>query len=142
MPESPPKFMAAADALGLEIHDSRELLRLVRQGLPFACLDRLAQVLALELGGLAELLQISTRTLARRRQSGQLSSVESDRAARVARLWSHALRVFGGQERALAWLKRENMALGGVVPLSLLDTDLGVSQVDDSLTRIEHGVFA
>lgn len=132
----------AADALGLEIHDNRELLRLVRQGLPFVCLDRLAQVLALELGGLADLLQISARTLARRRQSGQLSAAESDRAARVARVWSHAMRVFGSQERALAWLKRENMALGGVVPLSLLDTDLGVSQVDGSLTRIEHGVFA
>lgn len=33
-------------------------------------------------------------------------------------------------------------ALGGEVPLNLLDTEAGVEQVDDILTRIEYGVYS
>jgi len=43
---------------------------------------------------------------------------------------------------ALNWLQSPNAALGGVTPLSLLDTDIGADGVLDTLGRIEHGVFA
>ena len=35
-----------------------------------------------------------------------------------------------------------NHALSGETPLSQMDTDAGVHQVDDVLTRIEYGVYA
>ncbi|HJN73534.1 MAG TPA: MbcA/ParS/Xre antitoxin family protein [Myxococcota bacterium] len=63
------------------------------------------------------------------------------RNVRIARVASHAVDVFGSSERAAAWLRRGNRGLGGVVPLSLLDTDIGAERVDDVLTRIEHAVI-
>ncbi len=44
-------------------------------------------------------------------------------------------------ESALDWLKSPNRALGGAVPLELLDTDAGTVMVDDVLTRLVPIVF-
>ena len=40
------------------------------------------------------------------------------------------------------WLHTANRALGGQMPLQLLDTDLGSRQVEEILGRIEYGVFS
>ena len=45
-------------------------------------------------------------------------------------------------EPALAWLKADNAALGGITPLSLLDTDIGAHQVAEVLVRLDHGIFS
>ena len=61
---------------------------------------------------------------------------------RLARVVERAETVFEETAAALAWLQSPNAALGGVTPLSLLDTDVGADSVLDTLGRIEHGVFA
>lgn len=71
-----------------------------------------------------------------------LSTEESAKLLRFARVVERAEEVFEAAEPALAWLKADNAALGGVTPLSLLDTDIGADSVLDTLGRIEHGVFA
>ena len=38
------------------------------------------------------------------------------------------------------WIQTPNAALGKQQPLTLLDTDIGVQQVDQVLGRIEHGI--
>jgi len=40
------------------------------------------------------------------------------------------------------WLEREQIGLGGRVPLSMLTTDPGRDQVEKLLLRIEHGVYS
>ena len=40
------------------------------------------------------------------------------------------------------WLREPSRALGGAIPLSLLDTADGFTGVMDELGRIEHGVFS
>ena len=71
-----------------------------------------------------------------------LSTEESAKLLRFARVVERAEEFFQAAEPALAWLKADNAALGGVTPLSLLDTDIGADSVLDTLGRIEHGVFA
>lgn len=61
---------------------------------------------------------------------------------RLARVIERAEVVFGGLEMAVDWLKSQNIALSGLTPLSLMDTDVGSESVLDTLGRIEHGVFA
>ncbi len=58
------------------------------------------------------------------------------------RVVERAETVFEAPDSALNWLQSPNASLGGVTPLSLLDTDLGADSVLDTLGRIEHGVFA
>ena len=51
-------------------------------------------------------------------------------------------KVLGGQAQAVRWLRSPNQALGGRIPLELLDTDLGRRQIEEILGRIEQGVYS
>ena len=86
---------------------------------------------------LLELLDISESTARRRQTAHALKCVESDRTLRIARLFARAEDVFEDRAKARAWLQRPNRALGGVTPLSLLDTELGAREVETTLGRIE-----
>src|SRR5450756_2329823 len=80
--------------------------------------------------------------VARRKREGMLTSEESAKLLRLARVVGRAHEVFEDLNAALNWLKSPNAALAGAAPLSLLDTDIGAESVLDTLGRIEHGVFA
>ena len=114
----------------------------VRNGLPASVIDSLSKAIELSQADLGRAVGIPERTLARRKREGVLSSEESTKILRLARVVGRASEVFYGREAAMAWLKASNASLGGAAPLSLLDTDIGVETVLDTLGRIEHGVFA
>ena len=115
---------------------------LVRRGLPAASVDSVVRLTRIAQTELANALAIPERTLARRKREGVLSPEESAKFVRFARVVERAEEVFEGTASALAWIKTENPALGGVTPLSLLDIDIGADTVLDTLGRIEQGVFA
>lgn len=115
---------------------------LVRRGLPAASVDSIVRLTCIAQTELAKALGIPDRTLARRKREGVLSPEESAKFVRFARVVERAEAVFEDQVAALAWLRSDNPALGGVTPLSLMDTELGADTVLDTLGRIEHGVFA
>lgn len=114
----------------------------VRRGLPARALDAVAKAVELTQSELSATLAIPQRTLIRRKKQGTLSTDESAKLLRVARILQRATAVFEDHASALHWLKSPNRSLGGVTPLSLLDTDLGAEAVTETLGRIEHGVFA
>lgn len=120
----------------------RDWIPLVRQGLPAASIDSVVRLTRIAQAELAKALAIPERTLARRKREGVFSPEESAKLVRFARVVERAEEVFEDTPSALGWLKAENPALGGVTPLSLLDTDIGADTVLDTLGRIEHGVFA
>lgn len=66
----------------------------------------------------------------------------SDQSERVARIIAKAVEVLGSLEQAQAWLKSPNRALGGEVPLDLLDTEIGARQVDEILIRLDFCLFS
>lgn len=59
-----------------------------------------------------------------------------------ARIAARAEDIFEDAQIAKNWLRRPNQALGGEMPLNLLDTETEVNQVEDVLTRIEYGVYS
>lgn len=93
----------------------------------------------LTLKELAAALDLSARSLQRRRRSGKLARHESDRLYRLARLVAIANEYFGDPERAKRWLKHPNRALGGIAPVAMIDTELGARQVENILGRIAYG---
>jgi putative toxin-antitoxin system antitoxin component (TIGR02293 family) len=68
-----------------------------------------------------------------------LDAATSERVVRIADITRLAQETFGGQGNAVAWLKKENRALGGVSPLSLLDTGPGADEVRKILSAISYG---
>lgn len=115
---------------------------LVRRGLSARAFDALAAALHLSRSELASVTAIPERTLARRIREGTLTSEESVKVLRVARVAARAAEVFENLDAAIDWMKASNAALEGATPLSLLDTDVGAESVMDTLGRIEHGVYA
>ena len=114
---------------------------LVRQGLSSAAVDSIAGTIRVTQPELARALGIPERTLARRKREGTLTSEESAKLVRLARVVARAVETFEGLEAAIDWLKSPNAAMSGATPLSLLDTDIGAESVLDTLGRIAHGVF-
>ena len=134
-------LLGGADVLLDEPRSPLEWVALVRRGIPSGAVDSLAASTRLTQAELAAALGIPARTLVRRKREGSLSSEESGRLLRLARVVERATEVFEDLDASLDWLKSENAALSGVTPLSLLDTDIGAETVLDTLGRIEHGVF-
>jgi putative toxin-antitoxin system antitoxin component (TIGR02293 family) len=93
----------------------------------------------LTLKELATALDLSPRSLQRRRRTGRLARYESDRLYRLARIVALANEFLGDHERAVHWLKRPNRALGGISPVAALDTELGARQVENILGRLAYG---
>lgn len=86
---------------------------------------------------------IPLRTLKHRRQRQEsLSAEESDRLARVARLWEFAVKVFGDQDKARRWLTKPKIRFEERTPLSMTRSSAGGDAVEEMLGQIEEGMFA
>jgi putative toxin-antitoxin system antitoxin component (TIGR02293 family) len=119
-----------------------ETVRRIRAGLPMVEFEALRELLGLGAEDLARYLYISRSTLVRRRRSGRLDMLESDRLLRFARLYARALDVLGEDGAARDWLRAPARALGFVSPLEFAETEAGAREVEALLGRIEHGVFS
>ena len=126
-------------ALGRSLSTDRELREAIREGFPPAVVEELMRASGLTLKELASALDLSPRSLQRRRQSGRLARFESDRLYRLARIVAIANEYLGDQKRTMNWLKRPNRALGGIAPVAAIDTELGARQVENILGRIAYG---
>ena len=130
--------LGGARVLGRSLTSDRELRQAIREGFPHAVLGELLRSSGLTLKELADALDLSSRSLQRRRR-GRLAQFESDRLYRMARLLALARESLGDDARAGRWFKRANRALGGVAPIAAIDTELGARQVENLLGRIAYG---
>ena len=111
------------------------------EGLPLATLDALAAAgfTAAEIGDLV----INPRTLRHRRARREaLAPEEAERAVRLGRLLATASDVLGGRDVAWEWLRAPNPSLERARPIDLLRTEIGARMVEETLVRLEHGLFA
>lgn len=131
--------LGGKQALGQTLASETELREAIRKGFPPAVVEEVMRASGLTLKELAVALDLSPRSLQRRRRSGRLARYESDRLYRLARIVALANEFLGDHEKAIRWLKRPNRALGGTAPVAVLDTELGSRQVENILGRIAYG---
>jgi len=133
------KELGGHQTLGRTLSNERDLREAIREGFRSAVVEELMRASGLSLKELAESLDLSPRSLQRRRRSGRLARFESDRLYRLARIVALARQNLGNQELAMRWLKRANRALGGLAPIAAIDTEPGARQVENVLGRIAYG---
>jgi putative toxin-antitoxin system antitoxin component (TIGR02293 family) len=133
------KELGGRSVLGRNLASQRDLSDAIREGFPPAVVEELMRASGLTLKELADALDLSPRSLQRRRRSGRLARFESDRLYRMARIVALAQQSLGDRESAVRWLKRPNRALGNVPPVNSMDTELGARQVENVLGRIAYG---
>ena len=137
------EVLGGRKVLGKAIRKPDDLAQLIRRGLPAGSITALAEKLDLGNGVLSGKLGIPQRTLTRRlSKRSRLTSAESDRTVRLARVYATAVEMIGDEAKAVAWLHTPNRALGGERPLDQLDTDMGARMVEDILGRIAYGVYS
>jgi putative toxin-antitoxin system antitoxin component (TIGR02293 family) len=136
------QLLGGRRVLGKDLESSLELVAVVRNGLPYEALEAVTSFLGISVESAAASLQLPLRTLARRKESNRFDGQESERIVRLAALFAEAIATLGAVRWARDWISASNRALGGVVPMTLLDTDVGARAVEDVLLRIGHGVYS
>lgn len=137
-----PAESAHPSLMGLEVEPSRRFSTEIMEGLPYSAFDHLRDNTGLTRKELSSLAGITARTLARRKESGRLEPEESDRTARLSRVFAAALDLFEHDaDAAREWMSRERRALGGETPWRMARTEPGAREVEALVGRLEHGVF-
>jgi putative toxin-antitoxin system antitoxin component (TIGR02293 family) len=132
-----------AALLGLRSYDALRIYAIVRKGLSYSTFEHLQRNTSISAQALAELTDIPTRTLTRRKAEGRLGPEESDRLLRIARVFGRALELFEGNiDSARTWLATDQTALGGLAPFELVKTDVGANEVEQLIGRLEFGIPA
>ena len=86
---------------------------------------------------------IPARTLKHRRSRREsLTRDESDKLARLIRIYDHAVRVLGEKGKALHWLRKPLRRFAGRSPLEMLRTEFGARMAEEMLGQMDHGMFA
>lgn len=117
-------------------------LQTVESGVPVATMTEFVSASGVPLKDLYDIV-IPARTLKHRRARGQsLSPDESDKLARLVRIFDLAVKVFGDPDRARAWLEEPKRRFDRRTPLTMLRTELGGRLVEEFLIQIDEGMFA
>lgn len=124
------------------VKSSDDLVTSIRAGLPARIITILADTLTMPQVDVAKRLGIPPRTLTRRLSRARLSLDESDRAVRMARIIAIATEILGTNEKAAAWLRTPNRALGGKLPIDEIGTDPGYRSVEEVLYAIAYGMYS
>lgn len=113
----------------------------VEVGFPRAALRRLVEALV---GGdqskISDLeWDVVPKTTLERRKS-KLSTEESERTERIARLFVHARRALGTEAEAREFMTTPHPELDGRTPFDIAKTDLGARRAEGILNALEYGL--
>lgn len=126
--------------VGLKAVSDLELALLPEKGLPLTAVQSLKNQ-GLTFTEISNIV-ISPRTLKHRKsRKEKLSSVETDRALRVARIVHLADRVFGSRRKALLWLRSVDDRLENRTPMQMLVNESGGRLVEGMLWQIDEGIY-
>ena len=118
------------------------LHNLIREGLPFEYLERIASLLQVQRGVVSKAICLSPSTMARRSKAGRFDTVESDRLVALVTLFDEALSLFENDKVAAAeWMSSPVRGLGSRRPIDLLGTRVETKAVSDLISRLERGVL-
>ena len=117
-------------------------LESVETGIPVETMTNFVSASGVELKDIYEIV-IPARTLKHRRSRREsLSRDESDKLARLVRVFDQAVSVFGEAEQARKWLNTPKKRFDDRTPLHMLRTDFGGRMVEEMLGQIDEGMFA
>jgi putative toxin-antitoxin system antitoxin component (TIGR02293 family) len=136
------EMLGGAKMLGVEVKSDRDLEKIILNGLPT---DTIAKIVdRIYPGQTDKYYQLVPRsTLVRRQREGSLLSVEeSQKAERIARIFSFAVEVWGNEAKAKEFMKKAHPMLDDRTPFEASLNELGSRQVEQLLGRLMFGSAA
>ena len=116
--------------------------RVIHDGMPVPAFRHAVESLGQSEKTIVEGIGISRTTLSRRKRTGRLGLADSERAVRLGTIVALGKTVLGSTAAAGRWLLKPNAALGGAVPIGLLQTDIGARHVEAVLGRALLGGYS
>jgi putative toxin-antitoxin system antitoxin component (TIGR02293 family) len=129
-------------AKSLEAHSPVMLISRIEHGLPVSALAKVAHLIAPNDAQFKYRL-VPKATLERRKTTNKLSPEEGTRLARLARVWSAARDVWGGDDEARDFLFRPHPMAGDNRPIDLtIRSEFGAELILDILGGLKYGTAA
>jgi putative toxin-antitoxin system antitoxin component (TIGR02293 family) len=127
----------------LDDSQALDLISMIRKGLPYQKFTDLHKQFTFSLSDWSSILHVSERTMQRyESENKSFDAVQSEKIIQVTMLHKYGISVFGNRDKFNSWLHTKSIAMGGIVPKTLLDSSIGIDLVKDELGRIEYGVLA
>lgn len=118
-----------------------EYIKIANKGIKKNSVTRLAQLMNIPMKDMASLLNISYKTLGRKKESDTLDSISSSILIEIAETLAKGLTVFEDPAKLRRWLQKENRALEGKKPIDFLTIPTGIKMINRLLGRIEEGIY-
>lgn len=132
-----------ADILGIKADTIGELDEHVQKGLPKQSLERTLHTVYLEKRDGKELQAQVIPIATLKRRKSRLSTAESERTERLARVAAMARQTWNNDEDAAReWLKAPHPELANVPPIEAALTEIGARRVEAILGKIFYGLPA
>jgi putative toxin-antitoxin system antitoxin component (TIGR02293 family) len=113
----------------------------VEAGVPVPMLAKFVEESGLRFSDLYEVV-IPARTLKHRKaRQENLTVDESDKFARLVRIYDETVKVFGTTEKAIRWLTKPKHRFAERTPIQMLRTEIGSRMVEEMLVQIDEGMF-
>jgi putative toxin-antitoxin system antitoxin component (TIGR02293 family) len=136
------KSPGVTELIGVPPEAKKDLHDDIREGLPYSALTKFVSKTQLPMAEVLGVIGLPSRTQARRKVERRLHADESDRLARLARIFDQTQNLFNGDVVAAGeWLLKPRPALGGARPLDLVTTDVGARRVEELIFKLTHGVL-
>jgi putative toxin-antitoxin system antitoxin component (TIGR02293 family) len=121
------------------VNNELELIDILSKGLPLRAGTEIKKRFHYTDNQMAKALSLTPKTYRSRKA---FNIIESDRLFVHAKIYSQAIDTFENEDLALEWLNKPQTALGGRIPIEMLETTAGQKLVGDLLTRIDYGVYS
>jgi putative toxin-antitoxin system antitoxin component (TIGR02293 family) len=121
---------------------SFEKIDAVKNGISKEELENLKIGAELDYDTLARILNITKATLHNKKGKDKFDTAVSEKIFLLADLYSYGYEVFENKGKFNSWMKNDNRSLGGITPLSLIDTLYGFEEIKHLIGRIEYGVYS
>lgn len=124
-------------------NDPYAIVKRIQQGVTYQEFDSIAGSHPFSSTEWAGFLHVSERTMLRYKiDNKRFDEPLSERIIQITNLYQKGIEVFGEKEYLDIWLNTKNIALGGLIPKSLLSSSYGIEILTNELIRISYGVFA
>lgn len=121
---------------------SYEKIDAIKNGISKEELEALKDQSGLDYDALAVVLNVTKATLHGKKGKAKFDQYISERIFLLADIYSYGYEVFGDKEKFNRWMKKPNTSLGGITPVSMIDTLYGIEEIKHLIGRIAYGIFS
>ncbi|WP_129714499.1 antitoxin Xre/MbcA/ParS toxin-binding domain-containing protein [Pedobacter sp. SYP-B3415] len=130
------------DDADLKDLDNFEKIEAVKSGVSKERLVSFKHIIGIDYDSLSFVLGTTKATLHKKQEGERFGPAVSEKIIALMDVFRYGYEVFEENASFNKWVQTPNRALGGEVPLKLMDTFFGMQEVKNLIGRIEHGVYS